>query len=267
LSTGLLAGCERVPIGGIDDNASTRSFEYTDFTGIEVGDSFHLDVTYADTCSVTITASDRVMKRVHVSKTGGILKISMDGWWWFWRGKPRATITMPVLQSLDVSGASGGTVSGFKSGNDFILRLSGASSLDIDMETGDFDALVSGASDLGADMKVAKLDCTASGSSTISGSINADSSGIKLNGASDARLAGSTGNLVLSCSGSSSAKLASFSVTDADIDLSGASNADVDVSGKMDVTLSGASSLNYYGNPTTGKMDISGESDIVHKTR
>jgi len=60
-------------------------------------------------------------------------------------------------------------------------------------------------------------------------------------------------------------ELPDFSVVDADINLSGASGVTVNASGRLDGNLSGASRLNYMGNPTLGSISASGGSTISQK--
>ncbi len=234
----------------IDTNGgpvTTKEYDFTDFTGIEIGHAFELEVTPSDTCKVTITAYESILDRIDVSRAGSTLKIDMDAWFFSWHSTPKVTITMPVLRDLDMSGASQGTITGFRSSEDFTLDLSGASQLDIDLEAGEFESVITGASRL-------------------NGYLKATDSRIELSGASQANLTGSGDNLILDASGASRGELSDFPVVDAEIELSGASNAVVNVSGRMDVDLSGASSLEYYGNPTLGQLDISGASHIEHKT-
>ena len=243
----ILTGCTRVLISDSGASTTTRDYDFTDFTGIEIGHAFELEITYSDTYKVSITAGKNMLDRIDVSKVGDTLKIDMDNWVFNWNSTPKATITMPVLRSLDCSGASKGNVLGFKSSEDFTLKLEGASDLDIDMEVGEFNSEISGASKLIGYLKASK-------------------SRIEVSGAGEAKLTGSGGNLILDGSGACHVGLSGFQVDDADIELSGASDASVYVSGKMDVTVSGASSLEYSGNPTMGRLDISGASDIEQKT-
>lgn len=266
LSAGLFGGCYR----GTEANGKveTRTFDYSDFTAIEVEDAFDVEITYAETYSITVSGAERVMDRLEVSKTGDTLKIELGGWewFWFWNSSPKAVITLPDLRRLDMGGASEGFVRGFNSTNDFALEVNGASNLEIDMETSGFESKVSGASELDIDLKASSFEIKVSGASTLKGDLETGSTKIELSGASNARLAGSGGDLTLACSGASDANLMNFPVGDADVNLSGASDADVDVSGNLDVTVSGASNLDYYGNPVLGRTDISGSSDINHHT-
>ncbi|MFA5308181.1 MAG: head GIN domain-containing protein [Dehalococcoidales bacterium] len=241
----VFTGCVRVDMSEKNGPITSRSYDFTDFTGVEVGNAFELEVVRADTYSVNITAGENIMDRIRIAETGGVLKITLDGWsfsWW-WLNNPKVTITMPVLKSLNLSGASQGTATGFKSAEDFMLKLSGASNLDMDMETGYFTSEISGASSVGGRLTAAGCD-------------------IDLSGASDINVTGSGGDIKIHGSGASHAELFYFTVNNADAELSGASSAHLEVKGRLDVDLSGASTLEYLGNPTLGKQDVSGASDL-----
>lgn len=247
ISGTILTGCNRVLISTENGTLSTRDYDFTDFTGIEIGHAFELEVTPSDVYKVTITAGESILKRITVSKSGNVLKIDMDAWFFSWHSTPKVTITMPALTWLDLSGASRGNARGFKSSQELKVSLSGASSLDIDMEAGKFESDISGASRL-------------------IGYLTAGSSSFDLSGASEVKLTGSGGDLIVDGSGASHFALQDFTVNNADIDLSGASHASLNISGRLDVELSGASSLEYEGSPTLGRLDISGVSDIEQKT-
>ena len=139
----------------------------------------------------------------------------------------QARITLPELTGLKLSGASRGTISGFKSAKELALEVSGASSLKGDIEAGDATLNVSGASNV--------------------------------------TLKGAARNVDLEVSGASKADLADFAVADARVNLSGASKATVNAEGKLDVTASGASALSYLGHPTLGNVNTSGASTIRRK--
>jgi hypothetical protein len=76
---------------------------------------------------------------------------------------------------------------------------------------------------------------------------------------------GTGGNLVCDVSGASNLNLENFQVTDANMNLSGASHAVVNPSGTLTADASGASSLEYVGNPTMGAINTSGGSRVNKK--
>jgi hypothetical protein len=225
----------------------TQTYDFTDFTGIDIGHAFELVVVPSENYSVSITAGEKVLEHINVEKKGATLVFGIDGWTnaWFssWYSAPKVKITMPVLSVLKLSGAAKANVTGFKSAYGFNLELSGASEIDMDMETGDFTAVTSGSSDIDGKLIAADLD-------------------IELSGASTIHLTGSGGNIRIKGSGASEADMSSFSVNDADIHFSGSSEATLEVNGRLDVDLSGAASLEYSGHPTLGNIETSGASDM-----
>lgn len=66
--------------------------------------------------------------------------------------------------------------------------------------------------------------------------------------------------LHLNLSGASQANLADYLASDANINLGRGSRASVNVVGKPSATLSGASRLDYSGNPALGTISKSGSS-------
>jgi hypothetical protein len=242
----LSGGCIRKDISEEAGNTATREFDYTGFTRIEVGHAFKVDISRSDNYSISVTINENRADSLKVSKTGDTLKIGFKEPFLNIRSahnRPQVTITLPYLRGLDISGAVEANVKGFKSSVAFTLDVSGASNLDIDMEAGDFKANISGAS--GAN-----------------GYLKARSTDIKLSGASHITIPGSGGDIIINASGASQAYLENYPVFNADIVLSGASISILNASGKLNADLSGASRLEYTGNPTLGRIDISGGATV-----
>ena len=66
----ILAGCTAVIISEEVGPTVTRTYVITDFTRIEIGHAFELEVTQADTYSVQIEANEGILDRIEVKKTG-----------------------------------------------------------------------------------------------------------------------------------------------------------------------------------------------------
>jgi hypothetical protein len=265
---------------------TTEDYTYTNFRALDIGSAFEVEIEYADTYSMQITAHENVLKNVKITRIGETLKIGMQ-WPWFSIGSRnlKAKITMPELTKLTLSGSSEGTVKGFKSSQDFETDVSGASDLNLDMETGAFTGEISGSSELTAylkssstkiglsgasDLKInvvtGRLEITSSGSSETKGYAEATSSTFHLSGASDMTLTGKGGNIDLFGSGASSFRLMEYAIDDVNIGLSGASDADMVISGTLQGNLSGSSELRYEGTPVIGKdFDISGDSTFKRR--
>ena len=207
-------------------NVVTEEFDLSGFDQVEVTDAFEVEIRHGDAFSVVVRVDDSVKQYLDVVKQGSTLRIGL---------KPissstvsdmtlEAEVTMPQLTGLELSGASDVSVTDFTSSEALYAEVSGASSLRGDIEAGGVRFDVSGASDV--------------------------------------KLRGSGEDLVMDVSGASSADLADFPVADADIEVSGASSATVNVSGRLDVEASGASRVRYRGSPTLGSVDSSGGSSI-----
>jgi hypothetical protein len=224
----------------------TREIDLTDFTNVEVGHAFKVDITRSDSYSISIAASEALIDHVDVTRSGNTLKISLKPLRCDVRPALQARIAMPVLHKLRLAGATRGKVSGFNSQESFNLNLSGGSTLDVDIETGDARFEISGASKLCGSMKTADAEFV-------------------LSGASRAELSGSANNVVLSAWGASKLDLADFALNDTSVHLKGASQAAVNVRGRLDLDLSGCSRLKYTGNPTIREVTCSGASTLSQR--
>jgi hypothetical protein len=238
---GLLMGCTVIVGSG---TLKTESMDFSDFTGVEVGGAFDVEIVQSDSFSVIITADDNLFEYIRVSKRGSTLKIDVEPAVIFRSATHRAEITMPELYGLELSGASHGTVSGFESTEDLDIEVSGASSLDI-------EGIVAG--DMRFDI---------SGASQLTGEVDANDVEFDVSGASTIRLEGMAADMKLELSGASNAEMDDFLVSNVSINFSGASRGAVNVDDRLDVELSGASRLNYTGDPTIGDVEISGASTM-----
>jgi hypothetical protein len=205
----------------------TQEKEYSDFTSVDVGSAFQVDITQSNSYSVVIKASETILDKIDVTKEGNTLMI---------RAEPntpitavyKAEITMPNLTELVLSGASKATVEGFSSSDSFLLKISVASRLDMqDTNVGNITIELSGASTLIAE--------------------------------------GSGNDLVSVVEGASRLDLTNFHVNNGNLDVSGASQATINLDGKLDAVVSGASNLYYIGEPTIGDIETSGNSAINKK--
>ncbi len=233
-------------------NMITEEEKFTDFTNVDIGGSFEVEIVQANSFSITVSTERDLLDYITVSKEGETLRVYINPRQPFTDFTAiaksfKAKITMPALTELRLSGTTRVTVTGFKSANNFKLDESGASSLSIDkIEAGDVEFKVSGASKL-------------------SGNIKAKGARFEVLGASNVELVGSAETIVLNASGASKANLPDFPTNTANINLSGASEATIDVKEKLDVVLSDASRLYFNGNPTMGTTSISDASTIKHQ--
>jgi len=208
-------------------NLETEVYAFTDFTKVEIGSAFEFEVKQSGSYSINVTADDNVIDYVRVSQIGQTLKIRLVTVPALWSATLRVSLTMPQLHDLTISGASRGTVSGFSSAEDLDISVSGASRLTGDITAGDVEFDISGASTI--------------------------------------QLEGSADDIFANVSGASQFNLDNFTVDNADINFSGASSGTVNLDGRLDADLSGASRLWYIGEPTMGTINTSGASTISKK--
>jgi hypothetical protein len=212
-------------------NLENQEYDFADFTEVGIGSAFEFEVKQSSFYSINVTADDNVMDYVQVSKDGQTLKIRLRTGLGIFLGPVsatlRASVTMPQLRGLTASGASHGTVSGFSSAEN--------------------------------------LDITVSGASRVTGDITAGNVQFGISGASTIQLEGSAGDIDANVSGASHFNLEAFAVDNADVNFSGASSGTVNLDGRLDANLSGASTLWYIGEPTMGDIDTSGASTVSKK--
>ena len=208
-------------------NLTTKTFDYSDFTKIEAHYGFQVELTKSSTYSIKITADDNVHEYIYVRKSGETLEIGLKALGNYTSVTLEATITMPSLYELNLTGGSGADISGFSSSHDLSADLSGGSQLSGDIVSGDVD--------------------------------------FNLSGGSKVALSGSASDMKINSSGGSQVELETYPVDNADIEISGGGRAVVNVSGTLDVNLSGGSHVSYSGNPDIGDVNLSGGSSINKK--
>ncbi len=109
---------------------------------------------------------------------------------------------------------------------------------------------------------VAQLDLSGGTSGTLGGFALSHDFAATASGGSVVTITGAAPNLTLEASGGSRLNLPSFNATNAHVELSGGSQATINVNGRLDANLSGGSQLFYSGNPTLGNIDVTGGSTI-----
>ncbi|UCF96353.1 MAG: DUF2807 domain-containing protein [Spirochaetaceae bacterium] len=222
----LSGGGERVSGSG---RIVTENFDIRGFNRVDVSHAFQVEIVQGGSYEIEVRVDENLQPHLRVERRGDTLVIGL---------KPaislntrnvtmEAKVRMPDLRGIQASGASDLRISGFSSAGDFEADLSGASFLEGDITARDVD--------------------------------------IEASGASKIRLQGRARDLRLDLSGASNLDLGDFPAEDADIELSGASEVEVVLNGTLDIDASGASRLYFGGNPTMGRIDLSGASSIKRR--
>ena len=115
----VLRGCPGGLVGS--GNLETETYAFADFTEIEISSAFKFEIEQSSSYSINITADDNIMEYVQVSQDGQTLKIGLRTGTWLGPVTLRASVTMPQLSDLTISGASRGTVSDFSSTQDLAI--------------------------------------------------------------------------------------------------------------------------------------------------
>ncbi len=204
----------------------TEDFKLKDFTKVEIGSTFDFRIVHSDSYSVTVDAQEGLFKNLHIDVDGDTLKAyhSKHIGWVFRLSRPHIKISMPVIKGLELSGAVNGKISGFKSAEDFKLKMDGASKVNADIEVGNFE--------------------------------------IRLRGACHIEAEGKAESVIIDVNGANFLDMEDFAVQNAAIRLNGASNCKIRVDGRLDVRLGGVSNLNLAGEPTLGDIRVTGLAKI-----
>ena len=243
-----------IPLVGpaCSDASVTNSYDFSNFTRLDIQNAFDTQVTQSSTFGISITSSKALLDYLSIAKEGETLVIKLHPNHPFtdfvtMQKTLKAKITMPALSGITLSGASKCTVNGFKSENALDLDVSGASSLNLNsVETGDANLIISGDSE-------------------ITGKLTANNIKIDNSGASLLKLKGTGQDIQLNASGATKVSLEEFVNQTSTITLSGSCQATVDTRQHLDISLSGASRLFFLSNPSFGKTEVMGASTIKHK--
>ena len=200
---------------------TTETRNVADFTKIDVEGAFQVDVTYSSKESVTVEAPSNLHQYIELTVKAG-------------------TLTVQLANNTSIS-SHGSIKVHIKTAqlNDF--TISGASSIDLNNSLIDDHF---------------KVD--ASGAASLKGKIDVEIADIELDGASSIDLFGTAKTANLNLSGASQVNDYDFKVANLTVDLSGASLAKISSSKSVSGELSGASSLDYKGNPSVKGLSTSG---------
>jgi hypothetical protein len=218
-----------------------------DFDRVEIANAVEAEIVHSDKFSVQITVDDNLFRYVDVSKSGSTLRVVMKPRISFWHATARAAISMPDLRGLKLSGASHAVVRRFDSTSSLDIQLSGASRSALE------------------NIKTGETHIDASGASRVTGALETGDINMRASGASSVELKGHGGNMAVEANGASHLRLENFTAVNADVRLSGASSASVNLNGKLDANLSGASHLTYDGAVSLGRLQVTGASSLKQK--
>lgn len=204
----------------------SREIDADNFREVSVGSAYRVFISQKDQYSIRIEGTEEAVNTVEFDQQGD--HISFRNSFSFFderQGPVNIFISMPELESLDLSGASKARLEGWKAKN-LQLDLSGSAE-------GHFEG-------------------------------DAEKVTASLSGSSELKLIGKGRQLKADLSGSSALHAMDFSIRKSSLDLSGSSRAEVAADEQLDVETSGSSQVSYRGNPST-KIDKSRGSKVEKK--
>jgi hypothetical protein len=127
-------------------NLVTRNMDFSNFTAVDVGGGFRVEITHSNSYSIRVTADNNTFDYIDVYKTDDTLTIGLKTGYSYRSVTLKAQITMPNLYSLVLSGGTQGTAGEFASTHEFNLVLSGGSSLELEGAASNINLVASGGS-------------------------------------------------------------------------------------------------------------------------
>lgn len=171
-------------------------------------------------------------------------------------------ITVVELEKIELTGFSKMIMNSSLNSKDLEIDVNGFSSCQLIGDVSLFDAEISGESTIIFSGKCTKMDLEISGMSKLDLIIESADLELELTGQSSAKITGTITNVEADISGMSDLKAKDCYVESMTIDVTGESDAVIQVKNTLDAEVSGKSKLKYYGNPTKIKEDASGLSVI-----
>jgi hypothetical protein len=195
------------------------------FSGLEIGGAFHVYLSQGERESLVIEAEEGDLDRIITEVVGNNLRIHTKNWN-NCHGPLNIYLTFKDLKYIDLSGA-----------------------VDVTAEN---------------PLKFSQLELEISGAADVELPFTAEKLTSEISGASEVDLEGECEYADLEISGATEFSAMNFRVTNMNLELSGASDAKVHVTGELIVEASGASSVSYKGNPkvmaeTSGASSIKGD--------
>lgn len=201
-------GGERIRGNG---NVITQSRSVSDFKSINASGAVNVYVTGDAAFSVKVQIDENLQQYIEVYEKDGVLHIKQaDNTNLDVTGSMKVYVSAPKFEKFEASGAS---------------NITGDKKISSD----------------------SKIIIEASGASHISLDIKAPFTEVDVTGASSATLTGETKTLTIDGGGASHAKCFDLMAESVDVDVSGASNADVFASVSLKADASGASDVRYKG--------------------
>jgi hypothetical protein len=218
------ASCKMSCIKG-SGNQTTTNRKVADFTKLDISGAYKVILKQDSSLSVSVTADDNLQELIKTDVSGNTLKISTNKKSICASGDFTVTIGVQHLEAIKTSGAISVISEGKIIAKTFNLDLSGATRINLNLDAG---------------------------------TVHTEGSGV-----TEITLKGQASSHDINLSGGGKVHAFDFIVGNYDIETSGASECEINVLHELTVNSSGASSINYKGNPATINNKKAGVSSIT----
>ncbi len=207
-----------------DGNVVVRSFSVDHFNAIDLGGMFEVTLEPGSDLMITVETDENLQDLVNIEVRGEVLHINTGRNKVLRPTEMKLHIIYPDLQKISVGGACKITSQQILQAQSMEFEISGAASIDMEVEVEELTTKVSGAGDID--------------------------------------LEGSARSHRLILSGASRLDAENLVTQDTDVRLSGAGAAHVHATNILKANLSGIGSIRYYGTPRETIIDKSGLGSI-----
>ena len=204
----------------------SKQISVTDFTSLEVGKNFLLNVRQGNEYKVTISGDEEVVDLVTVENQSGLLTVTYDNDRFKLRTQRQDVeidIVMPELEEIKLSGACKAFIDHFDT-DDIKVELSGVAAAEMEVESNVID--------------------------------------VKMTGAPKLTLEGNSRLMTVTMRDGSILNALDYPVEEVEIDTEGASSAKLNVTNTLNASAGGASNIEYKGNPENTELNESTASNI-----
>ncbi len=211
----------------LDSETTTTTYDFSGYDTIEVSGDFKVDLTVdSSSNSFTLEANRNLMEYVDITQEGKTLKLDLKNLWNA-RGKMILDATISTTGMVDTYWLSG----------DAVVNVSNA-------------------------LKADAISLNLKGDSVLKADIDANDLNLQAKSDSAITLSGSVTTLDARLSSDSLLKGKELTISNADINLSGDSQAWIVATSSLSAVASGDSVLRYSGNPEVKKSVSTGDSEI-----
>ena len=195
-----------------------------EFHSVQISGGFEVILKDGENSGLTVEADENLHDKITTSVSNGVLKVDTKGRIRNY-DELKLYVQAPYFREIKVSGAVDLESEGELNSESLDLSGSGAAKVDIDVEVENLE--------------------------------------VDFSGAGDIELEGEAGQVDIDLTGAGKFKGFDLEASNMDISISGAGYAEVNVTDKLEVNVSGAGKIRYKGNPQEVSKSISGAGSVV----